>query len=143
LISYPCRVVIVDDNALVRNGLRLLIEALGAKVIGEAENGRSGIQQAESLCPEVILLDVSMPIMGGIAAARELCKLKPSLGIILISQYSDRAYAEEALQIGAGAYVLKTAASTELGPAVDAVMSGRTFVSAGVGVCRPDTEANY
>ena len=143
MFSNRYRVVIVDDSALIRAGLRMIVEAFGAEVIGEADNGRSGIEQAESLSPELILLDVSMPVMGGLAAARELRKLKPNLGIILISQYSDRVYAEEALEIGAGAYVLKRTANSELADAINAVMSGRTFVSPVVEARRPDARASY
>lgn len=106
-----------------------MVEAFGGEVIGEADNGRAGIEQAEALNPEVILLDVSMPIMGGFAAARELLRLKPQVGIILISQYTDRAYAEEAMLIGVRGYVAKRSAGTELEEAVEAVMADRTFVS--------------
>lgn len=143
MISSSCTIVVVDDNPAIRTGLRMLLEALGANVVGEADNGRSGIEQAESLGPKLILLDVSMPIMGGLAAARELHRLAPDLGIILISQYSDRAYAEEAFEVGARAYVLKGTAGTELGDAMDAVMSGRTFVSPLVGVRNPNARASY
>lgn len=126
------KIVIVDDDAGIRAGLRSIMESLGAEVIGEADNGRSGVERAQLLCPEVILLDVSMPVMGGLAAARELRSLMPELHIILISQHRERAYAKEALQIGVEGYVLKRAAFTELPNAVNAVTSGHTFISPGI-----------
>lgn len=126
------KIVIVDDDAGIRAGLRSIMESLGAEVIGEADNGRSGIERAQLLCPELILLDVSMPVMGGLAAARQLRTLMPELHIILISQHRDRAYAEEAFQIGVEGYVLKRAAFTELPNAISAVTSGHTFVSPGI-----------
>jgi DNA-binding NarL/FixJ family response regulator len=123
--------MVVDDNPETRAGLCGLLEALGACIIGEAENGRSGVEQALLLNPELILLDVSMPVMGGFAAARELRHLMPRLLIIFVSHFSDRAYAEEALEIGASGYVLKRTAGCELEGALDAVIAGGTFVSPG------------
>jgi DNA-binding NarL/FixJ family response regulator len=110
------------------------MESLGATIVGEADNGRSGVELAESLDPEVVLLDVSMPVMGGLAAARELRIRMPALHIILISQHRDRAYAEEALQIGVEGYVLKRAAFNELPKALNAITAGRTFVSPSIAV---------
>ena len=129
LILNRYRLIIVDDDPAIRNGLRALVEALGSEVVGEADNGRSGIEQAESLHPQLILLDVSMPIMGGFAAARELRKTMPELRIIFVSQFSDPAYAREAMDMGAAGYVVKQSAGTDLSDAVDAAMDGRTFVS--------------
>ena len=129
LILSHYRLIIVDDDPLIRSGLRTLVEALGMEVIGEADNGQSGIERAESLRPELILLDVSMPVMGGFAAARELRKLLPELRIIFVSQYNDPAFAEEALRMGAAGYVVKQSATTDLSDAVVAAMAGRTFVS--------------
>ncbi len=77
----------------------------------------------------MILLDISMPEMGGFAAARELRALAPHLRIIFVSQYSDPAYAEEALEVGGSGYVVKGTAGTELAEAMDAVLAGGTFVS--------------
>lgn len=130
-MSQPLRVVVVDDNPEIRAGLCGLLESLGVLIVGEAENGRSGIEQAKSLHPELILMDVAMPVMGGFAAARELRQLMPRLAIIFVSQYSERVYAEEALEIGASGYVLKRTAYTDLPNALDAAVSGRTFVSPG------------
>ena len=119
----------MDDDEAIRHGLRTLAEALGAEVLAEADNGRVGIEQAERLQPELVLLDVSMPVMGGFPAARQLRMRMPDLRIIFISQYKDRIYIEEALEIGVHGYVWKQAASAELNDAIQTVMSGRKFVS--------------
>lgn len=123
------KAIIVDDDEQIRSALRTVVEALGAEVVGEADNGRSAIERAKSLHPELILLDVSMPVMGGLDAARELRQIMPHVPIILISQYTDRAYAQEALKAGAGGYVIKRSAGKELAVAIQAVMSGETFIS--------------
>ena len=107
----------------------MIAESLGAEVLAEAENGRAGIEQAERLRPELVLLDVSMPVMGGFAAARQLRARLPELRIIFISQHSERVYVEEALGIGVNGYIWKQEAATELGHAIEAVMSGGRFLS--------------
>jgi DNA-binding NarL/FixJ family response regulator len=125
------RVVIVDDSPDIRAGLRGIVEGLGAEVVGEADDGRSGIERACSLHPDILLLDVSMPGISGFDTARELRHTIPDLRIIFVSQHTTRMYADEALQIGASAYVLKRNAGSELATALDAAVSGHTFVSPG------------
>jgi DNA-binding NarL/FixJ family response regulator len=123
------RMVIVDDDPTMRAILRSLVEAFGADVLAEAGDGLSAIEQAELHHPQLILLDVSMPVMGGFAAARYLRAHEPDLHIVLISQYTQKVYAEEALQLGVRGYIYKAAAATELVPALCAVMNGGTYVS--------------
>lgn len=121
--------LIVDDDQAIRQGLRLIVESLGTEVLAEADNGRSCIEQAELLHPELVLLDVSMPVMGGFAAARQLRIRMPELRIIFVSQHRERIYIEEAFQIGVNGYVLKQSAADDLGDAIQTVMSGGSFVS--------------
>ena len=121
--------IIVDDDPGVREALRMLAIDLGADILGEADNGRGAIEQAELHHPQMMLLDVSMPVMGGLPAAKYLREHVPEMRIIVISQYSLKVYAEEALQLGIKGYIVKAAVATELGPAMDAVMHGQTFVS--------------
>ena len=121
--------VIADDDPTMRQILREVVEDLGAEVLGEADNGRGAIEEAERHHPQVMLLDVSMPVMGGLPATRYLREHQPELSIILVSQYNHKVYADEALESGARGYIVKGCLATELQPAVEAVMHGGTFVS--------------
>ena len=123
------RLVIVDDDPLIRYMLRTIAEDLGAEVVAEADNGQTAIEQAERYHPQLMLLDVSMPVMGGLPATRYLHEHFPELSIILISQYSRKVYAEEALESGAKGYLVKGAVATELEFAVKTVLEGGIFVS--------------
>lgn len=126
------RLIIVDDDAEMRHLLRALVNELGAEVLAEADNGQIAIEQVELHDPQLILLDISMPVMGGFPAARYLHEHIPELKIILMSQYQQKEYADEALQAGARAYLVKKSAAYELGPAMDAVLQGQTFLSASI-----------
>lgn len=123
------KLMIVDDDAAIRYGLRRLVEAMGAEVVAEADSGQKAIEEVKKDGAELVLLDISMPAMGGFTTARKLRELKPELKILFISQYSDRVYAEEALQLGVNGYVLKRNAGKDLEEAFEAVQSGETFVS--------------
>ena len=94
-----------------------------------AENGQAGVNAAESLRPDLVLLDVSMPLMGGFPAARLLNVSMPDVPIIFVTQHTDRFYVEEAFQCGAKGYVIKRAAVTELPSAINTVMKGQVFCS--------------
>jgi DNA-binding NarL/FixJ family response regulator len=124
--------IIVDDDQGIRDVLRQILESSEARVVAEADNGRSAIEQAEIFHPDVIVLDVSMPVMGGFAAARELRQRMPEIRIIFLSQHTDRAYLEEAFRIGAGGFIAKRNASRELLDAIRAVLSGTSFVSSAI-----------
>ena len=107
----------------------MIAENLGAEVLAEADNGQTAIEEAERVHPQVMLLDVSMPVMGGLPCTRYLHEHLPELIVILISQHNRKVYAEEALESGARGYLLKGSLATELEPAVKAVLDGGTFVS--------------
>lgn len=126
--------LIVDDDANIRAKLREIAEREGINVVGEAENGQQGLEQVARLSPAIILLDVSMPIMGGFAAARQLRESHPDIRIIFLSQYSQKIYAEEAVRMGAAGYVLKSAAVTELPSAITAIHAGGRFISERVAI---------
>jgi two-component system, NarL family, response regulator LiaR len=123
------RLLIVDDDAPLRLTLRSLLESDRADVVGEADNGCAAIEATERLRPDVVLLDISMPIMDGFTAARELHRRFPEVHIIFVSQNADRAYVQEAFRCGAAGYVLKQAAATELKEAIAAVSAGLSFQS--------------
>ena len=127
------RLVIVDDDPIIRQALRLIAEELGAQVLAEADNGRSAIEEAERHHPQLMLLDVSMPVMGGLPATRYLHQHFPELDIIMISQHNRKVYAEEALESGARGYVVKASVATELESAVRTVLHGGTYVSPSCG----------
>lgn len=124
------RILIVDDNFAMRARLRCIGESLGAEIVGEAADGYAGIEQAGRLQPDIILLDISMPGIGGFDLALEIRHELPALRIIFVTQNIRKIYVEEALKIGARGYVVKSNAYSELEPAVEAVMAGKTFVSA-------------
>ena len=113
--------------------LRYIVERDQYKVVGEAEDGRAGVSAAERLRPDLVLLDVSMPVMGGFPAARLLHVQMPELPIIFVTQHSDRSYVEEAFKCGAKGYVMKNAATTELPDAIQTVMAGEVLCSPLVG----------
>lgn len=121
------RLLIVDDSPSIRRLLRQVVEDNDGIVVGEASEGKGAIEAAGNLQLDIILLDVSMPVMGGFPAARELRKRLPSVRIIFVSQHAGRAYLEEAILCGANGYVSKTAAVTELPNAIRAVMAGFVF----------------
>ena len=124
------RILVVDDFGPIR---RFVCEALGKRqqlrVVGEALDGLEAIQKAVELKPELILLDIGLPTLNGLEAARQIRKLVPESKVIFLSQESSADVLQEALSIGAWGYVIKGGAETELLTAVEAVISGKRFVS--------------
>ena len=121
--------IIADDDPIIRSALRTLVEDLGAEVLSEADSGDAAIKQAELHPPDVLLLDISMPGIGGFRTAKYLRQHVPQTYIIFISQYSQKVYVEEALEIGAKGYIVKGSLVEDLAPAIQSVMDGGTFVS--------------
>jgi DNA-binding NarL/FixJ family response regulator len=117
---------------MVRSGVRALLEGASLEVVGEAADGREAIRLAASHRPDLVVLDVAMPLMNGIEAAREIRSADPRVGIIVLSMHGDRAYVAEALRAGASGYVLKSAAFSELLKAVDEVLAGRLYLAPSV-----------
>ena len=109
--------------------LRHIVETDKHCVVGEAENGRAGVNAAASLKPDLVLLDVSMPVMGGFPAARLLNVNMPDTPIIFVTQHTEKIYVDEAFRCGAKGYVIKRAAITELPDAIHTVMTGQVFCS--------------
>jgi DNA-binding NarL/FixJ family response regulator len=122
------RVLIADDHEPVRYILRQVVET-EFDVAGEATNGREAVDAAVHVRPDVVLLDVSMPVMGGFEAARHLRATLPEVPIIFISDHADTAYVDEAFRIGAQGYVLKRTSANELCPAIRSVLDGQSFRS--------------
>jgi DNA-binding NarL/FixJ family response regulator len=123
------RVLLADDHAVVRRGLRLVLEAEGdLEVVAEAGDGAEAVELALEQDVDLALLDVTMPLMSGLEATRELAERKPGLPILILSMHDDEQYFFEALKAGASGYVLKSVADKELVEACRATLRGETFL---------------
>ncbi len=122
------RLLIADDDSAIRAMIRHFLEAY--EIVGEAANGAEAVEAAERLQPDIILLDISMPVMSGFVAARRLKETMPYLPIIFLTHYADPAFIDEAFRLGANAYVLKRLAVHDLATAIERVSTGETFRSA-------------
>jgi DNA-binding NarL/FixJ family response regulator len=124
------RVLIADDHGIVRSGLRMLIDRQpDMEVVAEADDGVAALESTQSYRPDVAVLDVSMPRMTGLQAAREIRSHVPETRVLLLSMHDDERYFLEGLASGASGYVLKRAADTDLIGALRTVARGRTFLS--------------
>lgn len=127
------RVLLADDHAIVRQGLRSLIESDGAaKVVGEAKDGREAVLLAEKLAPDVTIMDIAMPGLNGLEAARQVKERFPEIKVIILSMYVEDIYVYQAFKTGADGYVLKSSAFEELKLALDAVKKGEVYLSSSV-----------
>lgn len=126
------RVLLADDHALFMAGVR---SALGPQfeIVGEAVDGSALLQAAETLRPDLVILDISMPVLNGLESARRIRKILPATRLIFLSQHNDPAYLREALKIGAAGYVLKSETAEVLCGAAGAVMRGETYISPAFG----------
>lgn len=127
------RVVIADDHAIVREGIRALLAAApDVNVEGEARTGREAIDLAVSLQPDVMLMDIAMPDLGGLEATIEIRRLVPSVRVVVLSQYGDREYVQRFLKAGVSGYILKSSAGADLLAAIRAVVRGGLALDPGV-----------
>ena len=126
----PIRILVVDDFAPWRKFVSsVLLMKPEFEVVGEASDGGKAVEKAVELKPDLILLDISMPVLNGIEAARQIRKLVPDSKIIFLSQESSDDVVQEALSTGASGYVIKTMAGTDLLTTLESVLSGKMFVS--------------
>jgi DNA-binding NarL/FixJ family response regulator len=124
------RILLADDHTVVRKGLRMLLEsAEGFTVVADASNGRETVALADHYVPDVIVMDVAMPTLNGIEAARQISAKHPQIAIVFLSMHSDEAYVLKALKAGARAYLLKDSAEYDLINAIKAVNQGKAFFS--------------
>ena len=127
-------VLLADDHTLIRAGLRMVVEAQSdLSVVGEASNGREAVGMAEALKPDVVVMDIGMPSLNGIEAAREIRKTLPDTQIVMLSMHSDEGYVLRALKAGAKAYLLKDSAEADLAQAIRAAAAEKSFFSPAVG----------
>jgi DNA-binding NarL/FixJ family response regulator len=128
------RVLIVDDQPLIRQALKLLLANEDAlQVVGEASEGEAAIRQVEVLHPDVVLMDIQMPIMDGVAATREICQRFEQTKVLVLSVDDDDEYVALALRYGAAGYLLKNTPPEELALAIKAVYRGYTHLGPGLG----------
>jgi len=124
------RLVLADDHNMMRSGLRLLLEReAGFSVVGEASDGREAIEITDAQTPDVVVMDVAMPNLNGIEAARRVTTSHPNTSVIILSMHSDESYVLRALNAGARGYLLKDSAESDLIAAVYAVSEGKAFFS--------------
>jgi len=124
------RIVLADDHQIIRDGLRHLLKTQkDMDVLAEAEDGRSAVQLVEELKPDVVILDVAMPDLNGIEAARQIRSRYPNVRIVALSMHSDRRFIAEMLKAGASGYLLKDSAFEELAQAVRTVVAGKMYLS--------------
>lgn len=124
------RVLIVDDHTLVREGVRAMLAlASDIEVVGEAANGREAIEKTEKLLPDVVLMDLAMPILGGLEATRRISKQFPMSRVLALTQYDDSDYVIPVIEAGARGYITKMAAFSELATAIQAVYRGESYLS--------------
>ena len=125
------RILLGDDHSLMLTGIRSLLER-DYDVVGWAGDGQTVVREAARLRPDIVVLDVSMPILNGIDAAREIRKELPRIKVVFISMHANAIYVRKALEAGGSAYVLKSGAAEELKKAIEASRKGQTYLSPGL-----------
>jgi DNA-binding NarL/FixJ family response regulator len=124
------RVIVADDHTIIRSGLKALLDREpDIEVVAEAADGRQAVQKAQELQPEVVLLDIAMPNLNGIEAARQIAAKHDRMGIIILSMHSDESYVLKALKAGARGYLLKDSSESDVMNAVRAVNAGKAYFS--------------
>ena len=126
----PITILLAEDHMIVREGFRKMLELEpGMKVVGEAKDGRQAVMLAQKLRPEVVLMDIAMPLLNGLEATRQVLKAVPTTKIIILSAHSDDAYVQTALAAGAVGFLLKQSSSNAVCDAIREVHAGKTFFS--------------
>jgi len=127
------RVLVVDDHTIVRDGIcALLALAPDIEVVGEAANGKDALEMAHQLSPDVVLMDIAMPVMGGLEATRRIRKELTKIKVLALTQYEDREYVLPAIEAGASGFISKNAASSDLTTGIRSVYRGDSFLSPSV-----------
>lgn len=127
------QILLVDDQYIIRQGLKTMLESNpDMQVIGEAENGQRAIDQIPLLQPDIVLMDIRMPIMDGVAATGAITQLYPDLKILILTTFDDDEYVSKAMRLGAKGYLLKDTEPDELAMAIRAVIKGHTQLGPGL-----------
>ena len=123
-------VILADDHAVLRDGLRYLLEAQDdIQIIATAANGQEAVEQATQNCPDVVLMDISMPVMNGIEATRQICEVCKNTKVAILSMHHTSEYLQRALKAGAQGYLLKDSAGAEVIAAIHALHEGKSYFS--------------
>ncbi len=128
-MSDRLRVVLAEDHTIVREGLKPLLEGKGIEVVGEAGDGLHAVQLAKELSPDIVVMDVVLPRLGGIEAARRILKSKPDTKVIMLTIHDEPPFVYKSLEAGAKGYIVKEAPLDELLNAIKAVMKGDVYLS--------------
>ncbi len=128
----PVKVLLADDHQIVRQGLKALLEQEGFAVVGEAADGYEAIRLAKDTHPDIAVMDLSMPLINGVNAAREMLRDAPKMKVILLTMHTEENYVLDALQAGIMGYVVKTEAASDLVHAIKEVWRGSTYLSSKV-----------
>lgn len=124
------RVLIADDHTLVRDGIKALLSlASDIDVVGEASNGKEAIEKVRELAPDVVLMDLAMPVVTGLEATRRICREWPGIKVLALTQYDDTEYVVPVIDAGARGFVTKMSAFSELTSAIQAVSKGESYLS--------------
>lgn len=124
------RILLADDHTILRAGLKMMLNAQpDMEVVGEAQDGRQAIQEAQRLQPDIILMDITMPDMNGIEATKQIKKVLPDVKVLVLTMHEHDEYIFQALRAGASGYMLKEAADTELISALHVILSGQFYLS--------------
>ena len=130
MLTPPITILLAEDHLIVREGLRALLKLeRDLRVVGEAGNGREAIKLARTLCPDVIVMDIAMPLLNGLEATRQILQAQPTARVIILSAHSDDAYLESVLALGAAGYLIKQSAASILPQAIRQVHQGQLFFS--------------
>ncbi len=128
----PIRILLADDHQMVRQGLKALLEQEGFKVVGEAADGHQATRLAQELLPDIAILDLAMPLMNGIGAAKAISQISPQTKVVVLTMHTEAQYVLEASRAGIRGYVQKSRAAGELVQAIREVSRGSTFLSSDI-----------
>jgi two-component system, NarL family, response regulator NreC len=129
-MTSKIRILIADDHTLLRNGICALLEAeQDMSIVGEASDGREAVRLASQLKPDIVLMDIAMPLLNGLEATRQIKHEHPEINVLVLTMYDNEEYFREMLEVGSSGYIIKRAAASELVTAIRAVYNGEAVLS--------------